>query len=305
MTYTNQEPVGLAPFLKWPGGKRWLWQRHSKFFAVDYERYVEPFLGGAAVFFAIHPQKAVLADLNQHLVNTYRTLEADWRAVWTKLQEHHRRHSQLPDYYYAARASKPRSEAGLAAKFIYLNRTCFNGIYRVNLKGEFNVPKGTKNSVIFPDDNFHEISFRLKNAKLLVADFEEIIDSAGRGDFLFIDPPYTVKHNNNGFIKYNERIFSWQDQERLAKALRRLRRRGGKALVTNAAHQSVVDLYGELGEVHVLDRCSTLSSDVSKRMTVEEIAVTVGYSVKSEVTDVKRHMKKFQDIGSTKHPGYP
>jgi DNA adenine methylase len=301
MTHTRQDLLGLSPFLKWPGGKRWLWQRHSKFFAVDYERYIEPFLGGAAVFFAIHPRKAVLADLNPHLISTYRTLEADWRAVWTKLQEHHRRHSQLPDYYYAARASKPRSEAGLAAKFIYLNRTCFNGIYRVNLKGEFNVPKGTKNSVIFPDDNFHEISLRLKNAKILVADFEEIIDSAGRGDFLFIDPPYTVKHNNNGFIKYNERIFSWQDQERLAKALRRLRGRGGKALVTNAAHQSVVDLYGGLGEVHVLDRCSTLSSDVSKRMTVEEIAVTVGYSVKSEIAEAKKSAMQFQDVGPRRY----
>jgi DNA adenine methylase len=120
-----------------------------------------------------------------------------------------------------------------------LNRTCFNGIYRVNLRGAFNVPKGTKSAVVLPTDDFSEAQRLLRRAKLLDGDFEEVIDQAQSGDLVFADPPYTVRHNNNGFIKYNEKLFSWDDQERLARVLTRAAKRGVKVVATNADHREI------------------------------------------------------------------
>lgn len=243
---------------------------------------MEPFLGGGAIFFLLNPPQAILSDINIDLIETYTTIREDWHGVWKELRRHQRLHLLKPGYYYITRNSAPRSEIGKAARFIYLNRTCFNGLYRVNLNGEFNVPKGGKDSVIFPFDDFEELSMRIRGATLQQADFEPIVDSCGQGDFAFIDPPYTVKHNLNGFVKYNEHIFSWSDQERLASCLKRFVYRGGKALVMNAAHQSVIDLYQDIGQIHLLQRHSVLASNNSHRTQVEEIAVTLGYSVPME-----------------------
>src|SRR5665213_1778605 len=140
--------VDLLPFLKWAGGKRWLWKRNPELFAVKNSRYIEPFFGGGAIFFGLKPGKAVISDLNADLVATYLTVRNDWRGVWNRLRVHQKMHLVKNGYYYSVRESTPRSDAGRAAKFIYLNRTCFNGLYRVNLRGEFNVPKGTKEAVI-------------------------------------------------------------------------------------------------------------------------------------------------------------
>jgi DNA adenine methylase len=272
------EAAELLPFLKWAGGKRWLWQRHPELFEVGQRRYIEPFLGGGAIFFALNPAKAELSDLNKELIQTYTTIREDWKGVWMKLLEHQRRHLKDDDYYYLIRDSRPHGDTGRAAKFIYLNRTCFNGLYRVNLRGEFNVPKGTKDKVIFIYDSFAEVSARLRRASLGHSDFEAVIDGAGSEDFLFVDPPYTVNHNLNGFLKYNEKIFSWSDQERLAACLKRFARRGGKALVTNAAHQSVIDLYTDVGPMRAVRRHSVMASENARRNEVEEVLVMVGYS---------------------------
>jgi len=123
------------------------------------------------------------------------------------------------------------------------------------------------------------VARRLRDTNIVAADFEEIIDTLQEGDFLFADPPYTVKHNLNGFLKYNERIFSWADQERLAGAICRFACRGGKALVTNAAHSSVIELYRQIGDIHITRRRSVLASENARRVEVEEMAVTVGYQI--------------------------
>jgi DNA adenine methylase len=275
----------LIPFLKWAGGKRWLVKSYPKFFNVSFNRYVEPFLGGGAVFFGIRPERALLSDSNAELIATYKAVRFDWEAVVQRLRMHHRSHSKDMSYYYVVRESAPTSIADKATKFIYLNRTCFNGLYRVNLKGSFNVPKGTKDAVILETDDFAAVSKRLKEARIRVADFEDILDVCGPNDFAFIDPPYTVKHNNNGFVKYNETIFSWKDQERLASAVRRFADRGGRALVTNAAHPSVRRLYEAWTGMEVLHRQSLLASDNSFRAHVAELAICVGYSPPDVVTN--------------------
>jgi DNA adenine methylase len=272
----------MLPFLKWAGGKRWLWRRYPALFhARAVKSYVEPFLGGGAIFFALSPKKAVLSDLNRDLIATYQAVKTNWRDVLEKLNSHQKEHLIDANYYYEVRGGVPGNEIEAAARFIYLNRTCFNGLYRVNLNGIFNVPKGTKNSVVFPGENFEKISARLQSAKFIACDFEETIGNASPGDFLFLDPPYTVKHNENGFLNYNEKIFSWKDQERLAQCVRKFARRGGKALITNAAHPSVVELFSGLGSIIFTNRESVIASGVEHRSGIKEIAITVGYELEN------------------------
>lgn len=261
----------IKPFLKWAGGKRWFVANHQNYLSAEYDRYIEPFLGAGSVFFHLKPEKALLSDSNKELIETYQALKTRWRKVLELLEHHQAFHSK--DHYYQVRENIPTSKVERAARFIYLNRTCWNGLYRVNLQGKFNVPIGTKNTVLFPDDDFKLVSKCLRSAEITDCDFEETIDKAGKGDFLFVDPPYTVKHNYNGFVKYNEKIFSWADQERLFHALNRARIRGASIVVTNAKHQSVSDLYSKGFDQFEVDRTSLISGKPQYRARFEELVM--------------------------------
>ncbi|MBB6429926.1 DNA adenine methylase [Algisphaera agarilytica] len=261
----------VKPILKWPGGKRWFANKYLDLMQVDADRYVEPFVGSGALFFALNPEDALLSDANANLIEMYEAIQSEWKNVWTKLRAHARNHSD--DYYYRVRSSKPTSKAGRAAQFIYLNRTCFNGIYRVNRKGEFNVPRGSKDTVLFDDDDFEAVAESLSSAKLFTSDFESIIDLCGQGDLIYADPPYTANHNNNGFLKYNEKLFSWSDQIRLAKCLEKAGERGALFVVSNADHFSVRELYEEIGFIETVGRSSILAADSTKRCLTTEIVV--------------------------------
>lgn len=262
----------ILPFLTWAGGKRWLVKNYQEIFPDDYNVYIEPFLGSGSVFFHLNPQKAILSDINADLICTYIALKTDWNKVYKHLKIHQRNHS--PEYYYRIRDYNPRKLETKAARFLYLNRTCFNGIYRVNKQGKFNVPIGSKQNVILNTDDFKEISDRLKNVLILNHDYEAIINMANRDDFIFVDPPYTVNHNDNGFIQYNEKLFSWADQIRLCEALVRARDRGAKIIITNANHESVRNLYEEYDfEYHIVSRFSGISSKAKGRKNYEEIIV--------------------------------
>jgi DNA adenine methylase len=158
---------------------------------------------------------------------------------------------------------------------IYLNRTCFNGVYRVNNRGEFNVPRGTKDAVLMDTDDFKAMAERLRSAELRVADFEELVDEAMEGDLVFADPPYTVRHNLNGFVKYNEVLFSWADQERLALALQRAAARGVKVVSTNANHHSVQSLYSSWEFLtRAVSRFSQISAYGPARRQFDELIIT-------------------------------
>ncbi|MDP7320861.1 MAG: Dam family site-specific DNA-(adenine-N6)-methyltransferase [Bacteriovoracaceae bacterium] len=270
----NISETELLPFLKWAGGKRWLSSRDDTLLAIpEYNRYIEPFLGSGAMFFKESPRKAILNDLNQDLIVTYKALKEDWRKVYQVLKRYHKLHNK--DFYYEIRASKPRTKFSIAAKFIYLNRTCFNGIYRVNLKGEFNVPIGTKTNVVLPTDDFNEISKLLNKAILKSGDFEPVINMAKEGDFLFVDPPYTVKHAYNGFVKYNEKLFSWEDQVRLKEALVRASDRGAFIMMTNAFHESIRKLYWGTGfSKAIVDRNSVVAASPEDRGVYSEYLIT-------------------------------
>ena len=265
-----------SPFLKWAGGKRWMIAARLIPMPLSFKRYIEPFLGGGAIFFSLKPKEALLSDINSDLINLYRAIQANPDEFEKIMKRHQKRHNK--DYYYRVRAEVPEGLEERAARTLYLNRTCWNGLYRVNLRGEFNVPIGTKNTVIFPGEDFGEISRILRSAKIRCSDFEKIVDAADKDDFVFIDPPYTVQHYENGFIKYNEHIFSWADQIRLRDSVRRAIVRGAFVVVTNADHESIRSLYSGICNYRQLSRYSVLAGDSNYRGRTTEAMFIGGLS---------------------------
>lgn len=224
------------------------------------------------MFFSLAPDSAIVSDANARLVETYQIIRDNWRALLDQLVEHHRLHSK--EYYYDQRDAEPQTPTARASQFIYLNRACWNGLYRVNRRGKFNVPIGTKNWIVSDTDNFEGLSNTLKGASIRCCDFAETIDLAGPGDLVFVDPPYTVAHNFNGFVKYNDKIFSWSDQERLRSRVEAAAERGATVVMTNADHESVRDLYRDLAVPQIIDRHSIISgSSAARRKTTEAIYV--------------------------------
>lgn len=270
---TNQssERQQVVPFLKWAGGKRWFKSHFLELMPHKFNRYVEPFLGSGAIFFSIRPQKAILSDVNPELIETYNAIKRNWKLVQRELKKHHNNHCEK--YYYKIRESQPKSISSRAARLIYLNRTCWNGLYRVNKKGHFNVPIGTKQNVLLETDDFEGISNLLKRSQLLAADFENVIQKAGKDDLLFVDPPYTVKHSENGFIKYNENLFHWDDQVRLSECLKKAKRRGARIILTNANHDSIIELYRDEFKVTPYTRYSVIAADSENRKLCEELVI--------------------------------
>jgi DNA adenine methylase len=261
----------FVPFLKWAGGKRWLVAARPDLFKLYEERYIEPFLGSGAVYFYIRPKRAILSDLNADLIATYSAIRQSSCDVQRALANHAAQHST--DYYYQIRGRLTLDPVLRAARFIYLNRTCWNGLYRVNRKGQFNVPIGTKTAVLLDTDAFDQIGRLLSGAAIERRDFELTINEASEDDFIFVDPPYTVKHNHNGFIKYNENLFSWDDQVRLKDALIRADRRGARILMTNADHHSIRELYQGTFRLEQVTRASVLAGSSAARGKVTELIV--------------------------------
>jgi DNA adenine methylase len=262
----------LKPFLKWAGGKRWLLESGQFELPRVRKRYIEPFLGGGAIFFALQPQHADLSDANQRLIELYVVIRDRAVEFEQVLRLHAESHSK--QYYYDVRSAHFTDVVCRAAQFLYLNRTCWNGLYRENLHGKFNVPIGTKNSVIFESDDFQSWAKALSSANLTCRDFEDAIEGADGGDFIFADPPYTVRHNMNGFVKYNQKIFAWRDQVRLRDALVRASERGASFALTNANHESVRELYRGVGRHACVGRHSVLSGRAVHRAYSTELLIT-------------------------------
>jgi DNA adenine methylase len=261
----------LKPFLKWAGGKRWLFES-AQFALPKFDgRYIEPFLGGGAVFFENQPSNAVLSDANKRLIELYIVIRDDLDEFEDLIKQHASAHSK--HYYYELRSEKLATPVSRAAQFFYLNRTCWNGLYRENLRGQFNVPIGTKQTVIFQTDDFPAWSKALQGTRLLNRDFEAAINEAKEGDFVFVDQPYTVRHNMNGFVKYNQNIFAWNDQIRLRDALLRAARRGVLFAMTNADHESIRELYAGIGEQRQLTRHSVIAGKAAYRGQSTELLI--------------------------------
>lgn len=263
----------VSPFLKWPGGKRWFVLHHSNVLPTTFQTYIEPFLGGGSVFFHLKPKKAILGDTNSNLIDTYQQIKSNWRSLRKSIKRHQKCHND--DHYYAVRERNNNLQVSRASRMIYLNKTCFNGIYRVNREGQFNVPRGDRDDFLEWRDEFPEWSHLLQQASLYTSDFEPLVDRADKGDLIFADPPYTVRHNLNGFVKYNEALFTWEDQVRLSVALFRARNRGVKIIMTNANHSSIKYLYRKFQCFHFkkVSRFSGISAGVTSRKYFEELII--------------------------------
>jgi DNA adenine methylase len=260
------------PFLRWAGGKTWLLKGLSKHIPTSYNNYHEPFLGGGSVFFFLNPNNlSFLSDSNAELVNAFIQVKENVEDVIKVLKEY----KNTKDNYYLIREKSYRNKVKQAARFIFLNRTGFNGIYRVNLKGKYNVPYGFKNYKNNFDFNlFRSASKSLENTKISSADFELTLGNIYEGDFVFIDPPYTVSHIKNGFIKYNEKLFSWEDQERLANYVNQIIEKGAYYLLTNAKHDSVENLYSQIEKPISVNRFSVIGGKNAKREPIQEFLFT-------------------------------
>jgi DNA adenine methylase len=262
----NSPTLTKEPLLKWTGGKRALAPRIIEQIGEFDGRYFEPFLGGGALFFRLAPEHAILGDLNADLVNCY-------RQVKNRPEELARRLAQMENSeaaYYRIRESSPRSDLSKAARMIYLATLAFNGIYRQNLKGKHNVPYGYKTHLDLPDRGLLlQYSQAMGKCRLRKGDFARTTRGARGGDVIYFDPPYTVAHNNNGFVKYNDKIFSWADQKRLAKLAGTLRNRGCKVLVSNADHPSIRALYPSFREI-IIERNSVIAASPEYRKPITE-----------------------------------
>lgn len=258
-----------SPLVKWAGGKQWLASAAPALLPPEWRGvYYEPFMGGGAMFFALRPAKAVLADQNQELIAMYTAVRENPEAVIRFL----RNYRYDSDFFYRIREAAPRIPAKRAARFLYLNKACWNGLYRVNQRGRFNTPFGQyANPTICDEPRIRAASGLLKGAALSTCDFSQITAKVKPGDFVYLDPPYITGHSNNGFSKYDSRLFSWADQERLAEEAIDLSCKGAYVLVSNADRRSVVSLYSGFYYYRVRRRTLIAGKTASRRIIHEAL----------------------------------
>jgi DNA adenine methylase len=256
-------------FLRWAGSKRSLLPQIVPYIPPEYGTYFEPFLGGGSLYFAACPAPARLSDVQPELIETYLAVRDHAQEIIDRIS----RWDVDSATYYKVRAERSGSGVDRAARFVYLNRTCWNGLYRVNSSGEFNVPFGRPNTKAIVDaENLLACSQVLSSpdVQLDVAGFQEATITAARGDFVFFDPPYVTGHNNNGFVDYNRRLFAWRDQVALADVAKALVAGGTHVIVANANHSDVIALYGADFVLVELRRNSSLAASTKFRRPVTE-----------------------------------
>lgn len=261
------------PVLKWAGGKRQLIDQYSEFFPARYNAYHEPFLGGGAVFFHLAPPVAHLSDSNEELINMYLVIQNKVDQLIEDLSHHH----NDSDYYYQVRALdvKALNDVQRASRLIYLNKTCYNGLYRVNRKGEFNVPFGKYKSPRFLDvDVLLAANRALQRAVLARGDFETVLRNARAGDLVYFDPPYHPVSRTANFTDFTQHSFSARDQERLAGVFDSLARMGCLVMLSNSDTPFIRDLYTRYGRGIIPIRANrSINSRGDRRGPVGEIIV--------------------------------
>jgi len=260
------------PFVKWAGGKRKLVPFLLRHAPKHFGSYHEPFVGGGALFYALRPAHAFLADANERLVRAYRGVRDDVEGVI------HRLHSYPHDYDFFMQLRKEDADAGVdadvAAWFIYLNKTGFNGLYRVNRKNEFNVPFGDQaNPTICDEDNLRACARELKSARIEVDDFTGVLTRARPGDLVYFDPPYLPLSSSSSFVAYTKGGFGPEDHERLRDVALALKRRGVHVLLSNSAHPLVRELYGKHFAIEEVLAARAINSRGDRRGPIRELIV--------------------------------
>jgi DNA adenine methylase len=277
------------PFLKWAGGKSQLLQQYRDLLPKRFQNYYEPFLGGGAVFFHLFetkrpPARSFLMDINLELINVYRCVKDEVQLLIDQLTVHEAEHTQHgKEYYYDIRSQQAAPEVWFdngnnierAARFIYLNKTCFNGLYRENLKGHFNVPIGSyKKPPILDPDLLHAASHALRNAQIEAQSFEVILEHATTAkDFVYFDPPYFPISDTSKFTSYSRGSFNAEDQIRLRDTFQALADRRVKVMLSNSDCPFIRDLYQGFN-IHTIHASRHINSKGSKRGKITEVLVT-------------------------------
>ena len=237
-----------SPFLKWVGGKSQLLNSFQAYLPETFKAYFEPFTGGAALFYRLrnsnHFFRAQLSDQNEELINCYKIVRDHVEDLIRDLKKH----VNDEEYFYQLRAVDPSrlSEIQRASRLIYLNKTCFNGLYRVNSKGQFNVPFGSyKNPAICNEENLRACSKSLNDVNIMVQPFEEVLSQARKGDFVYFDPPYHPLNCTSNFTSYTKNSFNSEDQKRLAETFAALDKRGCKLMLSNSDCEFIRELYAD------------------------------------------------------------
>ncbi|MFA7285722.1 MAG: DNA adenine methylase [Candidatus Paceibacterota bacterium] len=270
------------PFVKWVGGKRQLLKQFKKMnlyppfgFDANKNTYFEPFVGGGAVFFDLLPKKAFLSDLNSDLVITYNVIKNNIDALIKSLKKH----EYEKDYFLKVRAKNPKelSDLEIASRFIFLNRTCFNGMYRVNSSGQFNVPFGKyTNPLICDEDNLRKVSKALENVEIKHQDYKAVLKKAKKGDFIYFDPPYYPISKTASFTTYTTEAFLDKEQIELRDTFLELHKRGCFVMLSNSDAPFINKIYtGFKGvKINKVEAGRAINSDSSKRGKITEVLIT-------------------------------
>ncbi|MFG6393114.1 MAG: DNA adenine methylase [Lachnospiraceae bacterium] len=264
----------IGPFVRWAGGKTWLIPHIPTIMGnLHIKHYHEPFLGGGAIYFSMeHTKRSYLSDTNSQLINTYIQV----RDNPEELIEFLRQFPNTEDDYYKIRAEiTDENTIENAARFLYLNQTSYNGLYRVNQDGRYNVPYGFRANWVYDPERIRAASLRLQNTRISTGDFEVNKYRIKENDLVFLDPPYTVSHNNNGFIAYNQKLFSLEDQQRLKRFIEYIKAKGAFYILTNAAHETIREIFLTQGDKIVeLQRNSLIGGRNATRAAISEYIFT-------------------------------
>ena len=264
------------PFVKWAGGKRQLIPQIEEHLPQEYNTYIEPFVGGGALFFHLKPKNAVIIDINAELINTYKVIKNNVSELIQSLKKH----KNDKDYYYRVRSADREiesfqkwSDVEKASRTIFMNRCCYNGLYRVNSKGFFNVPFGRyKNPKFCNEMNLNAVHETLKNALIIHGSFEVCLDHAEKGDFVYFDPPYHPLSETANFTSYTKDNFGKDSQVKLKEVFKKLDDRGCKVMLSNSYNDFILDLYEDF-KIVTLSAKRAINSNASKRGEIKEILV--------------------------------
>ena len=269
------------PFVKWAGGKRQLMSELEKNFPTKFGTYLEPFLGGGAVMFDLLAKnsnlKCNVSDLNSDLVLAYVTIRDRLGRLIESLENHSKNyHKDSTGYYYEVRKQEPKNQIEKVSRLLFLNKTCFNGLYRVNSKGKFNVPLGRyTNPNIVNKENLETVSKALQSEKIKIScrDFESVISDAKKGDFVYFDPPYQPVSDTANFTSYTHRDFTEDDLERLADLANQLNSKGCKVILSNSNSKTVKKLFSSEWKIKEIKANRAINSNSQKRTGHKEIII--------------------------------
>lgn len=272
----------MHPFVKWAGGKTQLLDRIHELMPKEYNHYYEPFIGGGALLFSVAPKDFTINDFNSELIQAYKcfTNDEDFKKLVERLNYHQEHHSD--EHYYEVREiDKDLNFLMLpiyerAARMIYLNKSCFNGLYRVNSKGFFNVPSGKKKKVVcYEEENLEEIRrfFSASKFEILNGDFQDAVKNAKKGDFVYFDPPYDTWEDKDSFTSYAKNPFGKEEQKRLADVYKGLSEKGAFVMLSNHNTEYIRELYKDF-HIHFVEAKRMINSKASGRGNVEEVIIT-------------------------------